>query len=130
MARPEQPIIRTREGERGTAASVERLTQAVPIQQEPDDDAAFDEELASDFGSELELGDPLNGDLEDRLFSPTLRPDEPLTTGIPFGEGPSFVPEPFEDDETFMLRVATTLRDSPAGTGEARLFADRIERGE
>src|SRR5688500_9736547 len=112
MARPEQPIIRTREGERGTAASVERLTQAVPLQ-EPDDDAAFDEELAADLVSVLEMGEPLNGGLEDRLFSPTLRPEEPVTAGVPFGEGASFIPEPYEDDETFMLRVAQTLRESP-----------------
>lgn len=129
MARPEQPIIRTREGERGTATDVEGLIQQVPL---PEEDDGFDEEgfEDEDLGAEFDMGDPLNGELEDVLFAPTERPDEPLTAGVEFGPGPLTVPFPGETERDFRLRVADSLSSSPSATPSVRAFADRLLRGE
>lgn len=129
MARPEQPIIRTREGERGTASAVESLIQEVPL---PEEDDGFDEEgfEDEDIGAEFDMGDPLNGDLEDVLFVPSERPDEPLTAGVEFGPGPLTVPFPNETERDFRLRVADALVTSPSATASVKAFADRLLRGE
>jgi hypothetical protein len=43
------------------------------------------------------------------LFSPTDRPGEPITAGMPMGEGPNMTPLPHEGRAEFVNRVATQL---------------------
>jgi hypothetical protein len=72
----------------------------------------------------------LNGGYDAVLFGPTDRPHEPLTAGMPFGAGPSFVPRPTEDDRTFLMRVAGELLASPSATNSAKALAERITLGQ
>lgn len=67
----------------------------------------------------------LNGGYDAALFGPTDRPGEPVTTGMPFGAGPSFVPLPTEDTRTFMLRVANDLSANP----ELAAYVAKIRSG-
>lgn len=64
------------------------------------------------------------------LFSPTDRPNEPVTAGAPFGPGPNFVSRPVEDERAFLGRIgqavaATPLADNP----EVKGFLDKLARG-
>jgi hypothetical protein len=67
----------------------------------------------------------LNGGYDAALFGPTDRPAEPVTTGMPFGAGPSFTPLPTEDSRTFMLRVANDLAANP----ELATYVAKIRSG-
>lgn len=67
----------------------------------------------------------LNGGYDPALFGPSDRPNEPITSGAPFGPGPAFVPTPQEDSRTFMLRVADSLSQTP----ELASYVARIRAG-
>ena len=77
-----------------------------------------------------ELTGDLNGGFDEYLFEATGRPDEPITTGAPFGAGANFVPRPAETPRRFMLRVADTLERSPSAGPEVAKLVARIRAGE
>ena len=91
----------------------------------PDDDEFVDD----DFD---EIGDfqPVDDD-EAFLFSPTDRPDEPITAGLPFGDGPNMPISAIrgETKQDFALRVANELTALGGSVKGVQQFADRIAKG-
>jgi len=68
--------------------------------------------------------------IEERLFAPTDRPDEPLTQGLPFGEGNNFRKPRNETPEQFRVRTADSLLTSKYVDPVVRDFAERLKKGE
>lgn len=66
--------------------------------------------------------------VEEALFGPSRRPDEPITFGLPVGPGPMGTPPPDEDEKlrSFMRGLAA----DPNAPAEVQMFAERVERGE
>ena len=65
------------------------------------------------------------------LFArPTDRPDEPVTHGMPFGQGASYVQYTREDERSMRERVANQLASSPSADADVLRFAERMKRGE
>lgn len=69
------------------------------------------------------------GPQEEFLFSPTDRPTEPFTAGLPFGAGPGDVPRAHETDRQFVQRVAGELKQDPNTPKNLKQFADRALQG-
>jgi len=65
----------------------------------------------------------VSGGYDEALFGPTWRPEEPITHGAPFGPGRSFVILPYEDERSFVLRVADQLEHSDQGGALGRYIA-------
>jgi len=61
---------------------------------------------------------------------PTDRPDEPVTHGMPFGPGASYVQQGKEDERSMRDRVANQLAASPSADADVLRFAERMRRGE
>jgi hypothetical protein len=102
----------------GENALMNQMSEAIP-----EDDALFDDgydELAG-----LEPAD----DQTAFLFSQTDRPDEPLTAGMPFGEGPNVSKFHPEREAAFIRRIARDVAASPAADKAVRAWAQRAERG-
>lgn len=68
---------------------------------------------------------------EQFLFSGTDRPDEPLTSGMSFGEGPNISTALVrgESKQQFAMRVARELQQAGGGIKGVQAFADRIAKG-
>lgn len=54
------------------------------------------------------------GDEEAFLFGATDRPDEPVTSGVPFGPGADFSRYSYESDNEFLARVSKQLESNPS----------------
>lgn len=67
---------------------------------------------------------------DDILFSGTDHPNEPITTGVSFGPGPSFTRRGTESDRDFLTRAAGDIASSPAASSRVKSFAARVARGE
>lgn len=76
-----------------------------------------------------QTSDPFGG-WGDVITGPSQRPNEPVTAGLPFGDGSSFVRMQGEDDKRFRSRVVQALLSSPSVPADVRAFALRMERGE
>lgn len=129
MPRPEQVIPRAAaDAPHGATSALQRLALARPMPGSapeeagpvPTEDPTVPPEIAGD----------LNDGLDEYLFAPTERPNEPLTAGAPFGQGANFVPRPYETPRAFKLRVADTLSSSPGAGPEVQRLIERIRRGE
>lgn len=70
------------------------------------------------------------GDEESFLFGPTDRPDEPITAGLPFGEGPDVSREDARSDADLLTQVSRLLSERPDAPKEVKAFARRVARGE
>jgi len=55
------------------------------------------------------------------LFSPTQRPDEPVTAGAPFGPGPG--PSPSMNQQPMRVPISETLRKLTQVTGDPSVQA-------
>lgn|SRR3990167_7469025 len=64
------------------------------------------------------------------LYSGTDRPDEPVTAGHPFGEGPDFSSRGFESPDELKRRVVLGMLKKPGAPPEVIALAKRIARGE
>jgi len=124
MPRPEQtpgPAYKTgNELPRGTAQQVADLEAA---------------SLGMQVAEVAASGEPGDQRFEPRddedvfAFSPTDRPDEPLTQGAPFGPGASFTPYAFESQQGMLQRIADQMASQPNAPDEVRAFANRLRRG-
>jgi hypothetical protein len=119
------------EAEHGATAALQRLAAAVPTRAAPSQTgpgAVLSPAPGRPGPTEQIEPAPLENDLNDgydrALFGPSQRPDEPITTGVPFGPGANYRPKPFEDDRSFVLRVADELENSPDATALASYIAD------
>jgi len=123
----------------GTGAALRRMAQAVPATPPPDATNPTGAQSTppsspgagagtSPVGDVAQPSD-LNAGYDAALFGPTDRPGEPVTQGLPFGPGASYVPRPNEDDRTFLLRVADQLENTPGASGPLRQFIDKIRLG-
>lgn len=77
--------------------------------------------------------EPLLGpEFDNVLFQPTHRPDEPVTTGSPFGAGANAIRDPGETEATkdLLTRVAESIIGHPALGSSSRAFLARIANGE
>lgn len=64
------------------------------------------------------------------LFGPTDRPNEPITTGAPFGAGPPGAAAAYESSDQLLQRVALQIGETPGAAPELRAFAARVAKGE
>lgn len=64
-------------------------------------------------------------ELLEEMLRPSDRPEEPITTGLPFGAGANFTRLPDETDEAFRGRVASELLESPTVTGAVKDFVNK-----
>ena len=66
---------------------------------------------------------------EQFLYSPTLRPNEPVTQGAPFGPGTNFAPRPAIPDSQFLQEAVQRIppQNLPPRVQE---FLARVEAGE
>lgn len=80
-------------------------------------------------GQPADTPDPFGG-WGSVITGPTSRPNEPVTTGLPFGDGASFIQMPGEDESRFRSRVVQSLLNSPSTTPEVKAFALRMQKGE
>lgn len=111
--------------------AAQALNEFEPPQDE--DNFVFEDEdfLEDEFGAvEDEEPQPLSGDLQGMdalLFEQTDRPDEPITSGVPFGDGPSFVDrrESAQDIEDQAMRQLANSNNP-----RVRRFAQRRLNGE
>jgi len=71
-----------------------------------------------------------NPDIRSQILRPTDRPNEPITTGLPFGPGANFVNQPGETDARFRERVASGIETGPVTTPAVKAFAERIRKGQ
>ena len=68
---------------------------------------------------------------DDFIFNePTMRPEEPVTAGLPFGDGPMFTQRKAEDERGRRERIARALESSSLADPDLLKFAQRIRRGE
>lgn len=111
----------------GSTAALQRMQRAVPITAEQagappgrPPDAALDPQMDPNV--------ELNGGFDKALFASSSRPNEPVTHGAPFGDGANWVPQPNEDDYTFLLRVADDLDASPLAK-TLSTYTAKIRRG-
>src|SRR5687767_9493690 len=139
MPRPEQINPRAPQGSpHGATADIQRAVQAgapppqeppgpptgfPPLPPDPDEDA-----VAPTLPTPLSLQDDKTG-LDDLIFGPTDRPDEPITEGVPFGPGAVGIRGANETDRQFLMRVASTL-NTPGAPAAVQRFAGRVARGE
>jgi hypothetical protein len=65
----------------------------------------------------------VSGGYDEALFSPSWRPEEPISHGASFGPGRSFVILPYENERSFQLRVADQLEASDQGGALGRYIA-------
>ena len=69
------------------------------------------------------------GDAQSFLFSPTDRPQEPFSAGLPFGAGPNANPQGNETDDQFVQRIAGQVKADPTAPKQLKQFADRALQG-
>jgi hypothetical protein len=86
-------------------------------------------DLGPDPG-QIGMFEPGMEDLEGSLLRQTDRPDEPVTSGQPFGPGPNTMPTPRDRPGDFRRRVAKSLVDAPGATDSVREFAARLASGD
>jgi hypothetical protein len=78
-------------------------------------------------GAPPEVADAAN----EFLFArPTDHPEVPVTNGLPFGDGASYVQYANEDERSMRERVANTLAASPSADPDVLRFVERLRRGE
>lgn len=66
---------------------------------------------------------------EEFLFSPTDRPEEPLTTGVPVGPGAPTTRHAYLDDAGLAVQVARRAAADPAAPKAIRKWATRALEG-
>jgi hypothetical protein len=135
MPRPEQVVSKAdpSQGYGGTA-QLQRQAAGAPLRPpaQPPPPASTVQPVT---GGQISVPDQsapqgdISGGFDNLLFAPTDRPNEPITHGAPFGPGANFIPEPGEDDRTFMLRVAGQLQQQPS-TPRVQQYIAAIQRGQ
>ena len=70
------------------------------------------------------------GDAESFALSPTDRPNEPVTAGMPFGLGPGVVNDPQDNDQQLVQRVALQATADPRAPAVLKQFAKRVAEGQ
>lgn len=143
MPRPEQVVPRAGEdAPYGSTAKLQRQAAGSPLaahQQpghlQPTPAVGGDQKVSPEVSAQppgttpVPQGD-LNDGLDAYLFGDTARPGEPITSGVDFGAGPTFVPRPAESERDFLLRTADAMTKLPSAGTEVRLLAERIRRGD
>lgn len=66
---------------------------------------------------------------EQFLYSPTDRPKEPFSHGLPFGDGANYTPQAQENDDQFVKRIASQAAADPAAPRQMKQFAERALNG-
>jgi hypothetical protein len=66
---------------------------------------------------------------EQFVLSPTDRPNEPITAGVPFGPGADGVTNAGDDPNVFRQRVMDQLATQPGASKEVRALAKRMQAG-
>lgn len=69
------------------------------------------------------------GESDQFLFSPTDRPAEPFTQGLPFGPGANATRESYQSDEDLVRQVAGQAAKDPAAPKSMKAFAARALEG-
>jgi hypothetical protein len=72
---------------------------------------------------------PAGGD-EEFIYGPTNRPAEPITSGAPFGAGPSAVLGAFRTDDDVVSSVAERIAADPNASSQTKAWAARSRAGE
>ena len=89
---------------------------------------------ANDFATDADVDAELFGDPEDdysptpdeqMLFGPTDRPDEPITAGVGFGDGPDATRHTFESDGDVLASISRRILADPTADPQAKAFANR-----
>ena len=70
------------------------------------------------------------GDAESFLFSPTDRPNEPFSAGLPFGDGPNATRAAYQTDDDVVKQIARTAAQDPAAPKSLKAFAARALQGQ
>jgi len=70
-----------------------------------------------------------SGEGEQFLYSPTDRPGEPFSHGLPFGAGAQVVPGSQETDDQLVTRIAAEVSKDPGAPKQLKQFADRALNG-
>lgn len=63
--------------------------------------------------------------IDEEVFAPTDRPDEPITQGMPFGPGDNFSASPDETEGQRLARIATSMLQTPGTPDDAVVWAAR-----
>lgn len=71
----------------------------------------------------------IDPELASEILRPTDRPDEPFTTGLPFGPGANTLRLPNETDDRYRARIAGSLLRAGFATGAVVTFARRLAEG-
>jgi len=108
---PQPGDVRKPEFQRGTSLAYGQATQANRQTVEP------------------EMQPPATPE-EQFLYSPTFRPDEPVTQGAPVGPGTNYVMRPQQSDQQVLERIATAAASSPfANNPEVKGFIEKVRKG-
>lgn len=65
-----------------------------------------------------------------QIFRPSDRPQEPVTTGMPFGPGANVIDQHRVSDSRRRAQVAQQLEASPTASAAVKRFAERLRRGQ
>ena len=80
-------------------------------------------------GAMIHVRPGITPELVQQILRPTDRPDEPITTGLPFGPGANFLRLPNETDDRYRSRIASSLAHAGFVTGAVVTFAQRLAEG-
>ena len=106
--------------------------EAPVLEEEPDDeedDEFFDDpdqDLVDEGEDDVDFSP--SGD-EMFLFAPTDQPMDPITSGLPVGDGPDDIPLPGETHRETLLRVARRMKTMPGADRDLQNWVARLELG-
>lgn len=87
------------------------------------------------FVDEAEIDDEVDefvpaGEEEEFIFGPTMRPEEPITQGAPFGAGADLPRLAIETEDQFATRVANMILGNQQAGRESKAWARRRLAGQ
>lgn len=69
-----------------------------------------------------------SGEGEQFLYSPSDRPKEPFSHGLPFGKG-AYATNTFQSEDDLVRQVSNEVLKDPAAPGILKRFAERANQG-
>lgn len=70
------------------------------------------------------------GEEDQFLFSPTDRPNEPFSAGLPFGPGKNATAASYQTDDDLVKQIAAQAAKDPAAPKSLKAFAARALQGQ
>lgn len=114
-------------------AYLEGLGQIAEVESAPGGNQQFADAanayIAGDTAASPGTVRAIDPSLSGAILRPSDRPDEPFTTGLPFGPGANTLRLPNETDDRYRARISGSLIRAGFATGVVVTFARRLAEG-